>query len=94
MGSRVRVLPVALRRGDCEARSVPVPREPRQLALEIRFDRQPIEGRLYAEEGEPVRPFSGWLGMMAAIQAAGGEAINDRTNHAGPTSSPGGAETR
>jgi hypothetical protein len=38
--------------------------------LEVRFDQTPIEGRLYAEDGELVRPFSGWLGLMAAIDAA------------------------
>jgi hypothetical protein len=47
-------------------------REPRRLALEVRFDPEPIEGRLY----DPVpergldRRFSGWLGLMAAIDAA------------------------
>jgi hypothetical protein len=44
--------------------------EPRRFSLEVRFDQTPIEGRLYAEDGALVRPFSGWLGLMAAIDAA------------------------
>jgi hypothetical protein len=50
--------------------------EPRRLALEVRFDAQPIEGRLYDEhdDGDGLdRSFSGWLGLMAAIEAAGRE---------------------
>ena len=43
--------------------------EPRKLALEVRFDAQPIEGRVYEHEGLD-RRFSGWLGLMAAIEAA------------------------
>jgi hypothetical protein len=52
---------------------MPVVREPQRLSLEVRFDRQPIEGRLYAEEGALVRSFSGWIGLMAAIEAAGSQ---------------------
>ena len=60
--------------------------EPTRLALEVRFDAEPIRGRLYAADGagRMDRPFSGWLGLMAAIEAvragddgaaaAGGEA--------------------
>lgn len=44
--------------------------EPQRLSLEVRLDRQPIEGRLYRREGQLVRAFSGWLGLMAAIEAA------------------------
>ena len=49
-------------------------REPRRLALEVRFDAEPIEGRLYDHDpGTGLdRPFSGWLGLMAAIEAARG----------------------
>jgi hypothetical protein len=45
---------------------------PRRLELEVRFDAEPIEGRLYDREDEqrPVRAFSGWLGLMSAIDAA------------------------
>lgn len=43
--------------------------EPRKLALEVRFDAQPIEGRVYEADGVE-RRFSGWLGLMAAIEAA------------------------
>jgi len=47
-------------------------REPRRLGLEVRFDAQPIQGRLYDDEadGGLDRPFSGWLGLMAALEAA------------------------
>jgi hypothetical protein len=46
--------------------------EPRRLALEVRFDAQPIEGRLYEPDAADRvdRTFSGWLGLMAAIDAA------------------------
>lgn len=43
--------------------------EPRKLALEVRFDAHPIEGRVYEHDGLD-RRFSGWLGLMAAIDAA------------------------
>jgi hypothetical protein len=50
--------------------------EPKRLALEVRFDAEPIEGRLY-DDGDGStglgRPFSGWLGLMAAIEAARGD---------------------
>jgi hypothetical protein len=46
--------------------------EPRRLALEVRFDTEPIKGRLYADDAAQRldRPFSGWLGLIAAIEAA------------------------
>jgi hypothetical protein len=46
--------------------------EPRRLELEVRFDAEPIQGRLYDREGDGrvVRPFSGWMGLMSAIEAA------------------------
>ena len=46
--------------------------EPTRLGLEVRFDAQPIHGRLFAVDGEGRldRPFSGWLGLMAALEAA------------------------
>ena len=45
--------------------------EPRRLGLEVRFDAQPIRGRLYDRDDTALdRPFSGWLGLMAAIEAA------------------------
>ena len=47
--------------------------EPRRLALEVRFDAHPIEGRVYEDhdDGDGLdRSFSGWLGLMAAIDAA------------------------
>ena len=48
--------------------------EPRRLGLEVRFDAEPIKGRLYDHEdgGRLDRPFSGWLGLMSAIEAARG----------------------
>jgi hypothetical protein len=51
--------------------------EPRRLGLEVRFDAQPIEGRVYDHEGGGGmdRRFSGWLGLMAAIEAARGSDV-------------------
>jgi hypothetical protein len=48
--------------------------EPRRLELEVRFDAVPIQGRLYDREddGRLDRPFSGWLGLISAIEAARG----------------------
>jgi hypothetical protein len=45
----------------------------RRLGLEVRFDAEPIHGRLFDyEDGERLDvPFSGWLGLMSAIEAAG-----------------------
>ncbi|HEV2811790.1 MAG TPA: hypothetical protein VGW10_00955 [Solirubrobacteraceae bacterium] len=58
--------------------------EPRRLSLEVRFDAEPIQGRLYDEQsnGRWDRPFCGWLGLMAAIDAA---------RAAGPPHEPRGA---
>ena len=50
-------------------RGVAARSEPRKLALEVRFDAQPIEGRVYEDDGLD-RHFHGWLGLMAAIEAA------------------------
>jgi hypothetical protein len=46
--------------------------QPRRLGIEVRFDREPIEGRLYDrdDEGRVARPFAGWLGLMSAIEDA------------------------
>jgi hypothetical protein len=48
--------------------------EPRRLGLEVRFETRPIQGRLYDREsgGRLDREFSGWLGLMSAIEAARG----------------------
>jgi hypothetical protein len=47
--------------------------EPRRLGLDVRFDAAPIEGRLYDRDGGRLdMPFSGWLGLIAAIEAARG----------------------
>jgi hypothetical protein len=45
---------------------------PRRLGLEVQFDTEPIRGRLYDDsaDGRLDRPFSGWLGLLAAIEAA------------------------
>jgi hypothetical protein len=45
-------------------------REPSRLALEVQFDARPIRGRLYDAGGRLDRPFAGWLGLMAALDAA------------------------
>jgi hypothetical protein len=46
--------------------------EPRRLGLEVRFDAQPIQGRVYdqADHHALDRRFSGWLGLISAIEAA------------------------
>jgi len=44
--------------------------ESRWLAVEVLFDAEPIRGRVYEDGGRFDRPFSGWLGLMAAIEAA------------------------
>jgi hypothetical protein len=46
--------------------------EPRRLELEVRFDAASVEGRLYdhRDDDRVERPFSGWLGLIAAIDAA------------------------
>jgi hypothetical protein len=46
--------------------------ETRQLTLEVRFDAEPIEGRLYEPEADDGldRAFCGWLGLLAAVEAA------------------------
>ena len=45
--------------------------QPRRLGLEVRFEPLPIQGRLYDEHDRRVdRPFTGWLGLMSAIEAA------------------------
>jgi hypothetical protein len=44
-----------------------------RFQLEVSFDAEPIEGRLYdqTDGGASLdRPFSGWLGLMSAIEAA------------------------
>jgi len=44
--------------------------EPSRLAVEVRFDAEPIEGRVSDDAGAVDHVFSGWLGLMAAIEAA------------------------
>ena len=60
---------------------------PRRLGLEVRFDADPIEGRLYDREndGRLDRPFSGWLGLMSAIEAAREDGAPDRRWEKGET---------
>jgi hypothetical protein len=42
----------------------------RWVAIEFRFVAERIEGRLYDANGDRSgRPFSGWMGLMAAIDA-------------------------
>jgi hypothetical protein len=59
--------------------------EARRLALEVHFEAQPIQGRLYEPEdgGRFERPFSGWLGLMSAIDAARGAAPTGRMEQKG-----------
>jgi hypothetical protein len=58
---------------------------PRRLELEVRFDAQPIEGRLYDRDMDAGRAFSGWLGLIAAIEAA--RANGSSPEHDGRTAS-------
>jgi hypothetical protein len=53
---------------------------PRRLGIEVRFDREPIEGRLYDrdDDGQGARPFAGWLGLMSAIEDARREEPGER----------------
>ena len=46
--------------------------ERRRLGLEIQFEAQPIQGRIYDRENDhgADRAFSGWLGLISAIEAA------------------------
>jgi hypothetical protein len=44
--------------------------EPSRLTVEVTFDAEPIEGRVSDDAGAVDRAFSGWLGLMAAIEAA------------------------
>ena len=46
--------------------------EPMRLELEVQFEPQPIRGRLYGPEGDGRmdRAFSGWLGLLSALEAA------------------------
>lgn len=42
----------------------------RWLAIEFRFVAERIEGRLYTANGDrDGSPFTGWMGLMAAIEA-------------------------
>ena len=54
-----------------QSRSVDPRRDPMRLQLEVQFEGQPICGRLYDRggEGSLSRPFTGWLGLLAAIEA-------------------------
>jgi hypothetical protein len=60
--------------------------EPTRLGLEVRFDAQPIHGRLFAcggEEDRLDRAFSGWLGLIAALEAARRLSADVPTEHRG-----------
>ena len=48
------------------------PAEPTRLQIDVDFRAEPIEGRLrhHASGTSVDRPFRGWLGLMAAIEAA------------------------
>jgi len=46
--------------------------ESRRFGLDVELESEPIQGRLYETGGRLNRPFSGWLGLMAAIGAARG----------------------
>jgi hypothetical protein len=48
--------------------------QPKRIGLEVQFEAKPITGRVYEVEGSGRvdRRFSGWLGLMSAIEAARG----------------------
>jgi hypothetical protein len=48
--------------------------EPRRLGLELRFEVEPIQGRLYDKTGHTGldRPFLSWLGLLSALETARG----------------------
>jgi hypothetical protein len=48
--------------------------QPRRITLELDSDAEPITGRI-GEEGGDSRPFTGWLGLAAALSwtLGGGE---------------------
>ena len=62
-------------------------RQPRKLGLEVRFDAEPIQGRLYDQKdhGGLDRPFSGWLGLISAIEAARGAGASPLSERKGET---------
>jgi hypothetical protein len=49
--------------------------EPLRFQLELAVDSEPIEGLLHREQGESV-PFTGWLELMAAIDATRTQALD------------------
>jgi hypothetical protein len=59
--------------------------EPRRLELEVQFEAQPIRGRLYEREGDGRvdRAFSGWLGLISAIEDARGAGPTARREQKG-----------
>jgi hypothetical protein len=46
--------------------------QPKRLGIEVRFDREPIEGQLFDRDDEAriARPFAGWIGLICAIEDA------------------------
>jgi hypothetical protein len=62
-------------------------RRPRTLELEVSFDAEPIQGRLYdpKDQGDLDRPFSGWLGLISAIEAARGLGTRQPSERKGET---------
>jgi hypothetical protein len=46
--------------------------QPRRLGLEVEFGHDSIQGRVYDQQDHERldRPFSGWLGLMSAIESA------------------------
>jgi hypothetical protein len=62
-------------------------RQPRKLGLEVRFDAEPIQGRLYDQKdrGGLDRHFSGWLGLISAIEEVRGAAASPPSERKGET---------
>jgi hypothetical protein len=43
----------------------------KRLVLELELGADPISGRIHDEHCGVVRPFTGWLGLIAAVQSLG-----------------------
>ena len=62
-------------------------RRPRTLELEVSFDAEPIQGRLYDPKDDAglEQAFSGWLGLISAIEAVRGAAASPPNARKGET---------
>jgi hypothetical protein len=49
---------------------MPTASDPCRLEIEVHWNERPIRGRVHDAVGRVDRPFSGWLGLIAALEAA------------------------